>query len=195
MEAAPELFTVLKKATLWEYATSAVLSSWRFRPAVPAKRGYVKGYLKKIIIILSAVLLVAVAIYSGIQFYTGQQAERYDMAAVPYLKMVVPEISKWDPEIIKKYMPEEALQNTSDEQIINIVNNLSKLGALQSMKEPKFSRADSNEIRPDKIKNIVTYTIEAEYENGAAEVSIGLLEKNNSFKVQNFNINSKALAQ
>lgn len=144
--------------------------------------------MKKVLVILGLVLLAAIIIISSNKIYTYYKSSQYQDTAVPYIKMVVPEISKWDPETIKGYMPPESLKNTPEEKIIKIVNYLSRLGVLKSMEEPIFSHVVPGET------TIVTYKIDAEYEKGAAVITISLLSRGDLFQVYKFDINSMALA-
>jgi hypothetical protein len=149
--------------------------------------------VKKFFVIAGVVVSILVTAFATFEILKRQKESQYEATAVPYLKMVVPEISKWDPEIIKGYMPPESLEGTSEEKLINIVNYLSKLGKLERMEEPEFSQVDSMRKRNSDEKIIVTYKIEAHYENGDAVITIGLLDQGESFHVQNFNINSEVL--
>ena len=112
---------------------------------------------------------------------------------MPYLKMVVPELSKWDPEIIKSYMTSQSLQGTSEEKLVTIVSYLSKLGNLERMEDPEFLQVDVVRTNDYSEINIVTYKIGAQYENGDAVISIGLLDQGGSFRIHNFNFNSEIL--
>jgi len=111
---------------------------------------------------------------------------------VPYLKMVVPELSTWNPETIKKYMPPESLEGTSEERLNGIVDYLSRLGKLERMEEPEFSQTDSMGKKFGE-KMVITYKINARYEKGDALIMIGLLKGSGSYHVQNFNIHSDVL--
>lgn len=134
-------------------------------------------------------------VFFGIKIYTHYKSSQYAETAVPYVKMVVPEISKWDPAIIKKYMSNDSLSDIPQEKMDKVLAYLSKLGGLKKMDEPEFSGEDSNVMISDRQQTIVTYKIKVEYENGSAVFTIALLNQGQDFQVQNFNINSKALFQ
>jgi hypothetical protein len=151
--------------------------------------------VKKFFITIGFILLVAVLVFTGIKFYSQQQAAQYADTAVPYVKMVVPEISNWNPENIIKLMPEESLKSTQKEKITAIVKYLSRLGALVTMEEPDFKKVVTKVTDAGEGVTVVTYTVAAEYEQGGAEMTISLLDEGNSYQVYNFNINSEALAQ
>ena len=149
--------------------------------------------MKKFFAIVGLILVVVIVVIGGIKYKSAQEAAQYETTAVPYIKMVVPELSTWDPQIIKSYMPVESLESTPEERIIRIVAYLSRLGALKSLAEPEFQRlytyAPVGEIK----KKVVTYEVAAVYENGDASITISLLDTTDSFKVYKFDINSLAL--
>ena len=66
--------------------------------------------MKKVFVVAGVVLSVVLAVISGIKIYTHHQAARYEETAVPYVKMVVPEISKWDTDSIKNLMSPELMK-------------------------------------------------------------------------------------
>jgi hypothetical protein len=144
--------------------------------------------VKKVFSLACFIVVAAVLIFSGIKFYQHKLVSQYENTAVPYVKMVVPEISKWDSEIIKKYMTADSLSRITQEKMDKILVSLSKLGRLKNMKEPVFS---SKDFTSGVKKILITYNIDVEYENGEAVFSIGLIDEGNDFLVQNFNVNTK----
>jgi len=151
--------------------------------------------VKKILVLLGIVISLAIIVVFGIKLFMQHKASQYEETAVPYIKMVIPEISKWDPQIIKKYMPAASLAQTSDEKIINITQHLSKLGALKKMHQPSFSSEDLD-VKIAGVKNtIISYEINAEYENGDAVITLGLQKEGSTYRVHNFKINSSVLTE
>ena len=149
--------------------------------------------MKKFFILFAAVVAVIAIVVISITLYSRHEASLYENTAVPYIKMVVPEISKWDAEIIKQYMPAETLKDTSEERIIRVVEYLSRLGALQSMQEPKFTKLYTAPPVDGVRKKIVTYSIDTVYEQGDAVFSLDLLVNGDTFAVYKFDINSLVL--
>lgn len=151
--------------------------------------------MKKAVSLIAIIAVLAVLVFAGVKFYMHQKSSQYAKTAVPYVKMVIPEISKWDPAIVRKYMPAEALAGTSQEKMDKILAYLSKLGGLKTMQEPVFSGEDNTVMYSGKPHTMLTYKVNVEYDKGAAVFTIGLLHLGNNFQVHNFNINSKALLQ
>jgi hypothetical protein len=151
--------------------------------------------MKKVFMVLGVIFLVIILAIAGMGIFTWYKSSKYKETAVPYLKAIVPELSKWDPELAKKYMIPKLLKETSDEDFSKIFKYLSKLGSYQKMNEPNFTKIYTGATLEDGKYTLVTYTINAEYENGDAVITIVLLDLGTNFQVYRFNINSMALAE
>ncbi|MCP3176516.1 hypothetical protein MJO47_05320 [Desulfuromonas sp. KJ2020] len=151
--------------------------------------------MKKVFMVLGVVSLVVVLAMAGIGIFTWYKSSQYKDTAVPYIKATVPELSKWDPEVIKGYMAPEGIKDVSDENFVKIIRYLSKLGALLSMEEPSFSNIYTGSTLEGGSQTIVTYTIDATYEKGDAEITMTLLDLGNTFQVYKFHISSMALVE
>ena len=156
--------------------------------------------LKKILIIVVAILTVVVLCFAGIKFYINYQASKYDAAVVPLLQKVIPEISTWEEDAIRENMSEEALQRISPQDFSAIVERFSQLGALRSFETPIFkevSETRSPSTLPGKgpVTTTVSYTSDAVYDNGDAIITLMLSEQDGRFEIQYFTIQSLSLAQ
>lgn len=151
--------------------------------------------MKKFFVLFGLVLVVIAVVVASIYAYSKYEASLYADSAVPYVKMVVPEISKWDAQLIKNYMNAESLAETSEERIVGVMKYLSRLGALKTAAEPSFSKVFTGPYVDGVRKTFVTYTIAASYETGDAVITLNLLDNGDSFQVYKFDINSAALAQ
>ena len=145
---------------------------------------------KKILIMVSGLTCLGLLIVGGFNYYSGQKESQYLTTAVPYVKMVIPELSKWDPVVARKYMSAEFMQKTSAENFSRIIKALSKVGVLQEVGEPNFE-----EIYAGESQTIVSYTVKVRYDTGDAKITLGLLDQEGEFKVYRFNVESEALAQ
>ena len=151
--------------------------------------------MKKGIELIVTILIVAVAVVVGVKMFVHNKEAKYAATAVPYVEKVVPEISKWDAATVKKYMAEETLSKLSDEKIEQILASLSRLGALKKVGKPVFQSADTYKTKGGKEVTTVAYKVSTEYEQGAAEISIGLLANGDSYQIENFNFSSPLLSK
>ena len=96
-------------------------------------------------------------------------------------------------------MSPESLKLVSDQELLNAFNLYRKLGTFKSMEEPKFL----NVFFPTKAicgantitSLIITFGVLAHYENGDANLTIQLLNKNSKYQVCSFFVNSKVFSQ
>jgi len=148
---------------------------------------------KKILIMVCGLTTLGLLIVGGFKYYSGQKEIQYVDTAVPYVKQVIPELSKWDPVVAKQYMATAFMEKTSEENFARIINALSRIGALQEMAEPSFEEIYSGNTPGGELQTIISYTVKARYETGDAKITLALLDLGGEFKVYRFNVESEAL--
>jgi len=146
----------------------------------------------KILKWISIVALLLVIFIVGATTWVGYKSEAYESTAVPYIKKVIPEISKWNPELIKSYMVSETLNDVNAEDFRKMVSIFSKIGKLISIEKPQFKNTSSVNSSQHSAMTLVTYTILGKYENGDATITMTLRDEGESFKIYRFNIDSMA---
>ncbi|RLB69239.1 MAG: hypothetical protein DRH07_11110 [Deltaproteobacteria bacterium] len=146
--------------------------------------------LKKFIIYAIFVFITGFSAY----FYYGYyQSSQYDGTVIPYIQEVLPEISTWDPEIVKQYLAPAVLRTVTDEDLTKIMGALAKIGELQSIGEVKFKKKATGGAGDLVQQPVITYTVTAQYSTGEAIVTLSLLDKGGSYDVFHFNFKSDAL--
>ena len=145
---------------------------------------------KKLAIMLLSLATIAATIIGGFNYYSDQKEAQYEMTAVPFIEKVIPEISKWDPEITKSYMSAKAREKNSVEVFNQTLMALSNLGTLQEMAAPKFE-----EIYTSNTQTILSYTVDTKYSKGDAIFTLSLLDQDGVLEINSFNIQSEALAR
>lgn len=149
--------------------------------------------LKVFVILIVCWFIAMVSVVAGVYIYKHKQASEYDEFAVPYIKKVIPVLSQWDPETTRQLMAPEALDGISEEMFTQVIAVFSKMGELQSIEEPSFQKAYSEE--ETEIDPVVAYSIDAKYANGEAVIAIQLLVRDGSFEVFRFNLSSNTLTE
>jgi hypothetical protein len=152
-----------------------------------------KQSLRKFFLLLLTWLITIIAIFAGSIFYDQQQASEYDVSAVPYLKVIIPEISKWDPATTKSLMATDVATDISEEKFAQAMIWFAKLGSLQSIDDPNFVDVHVGNQTDVGVETIVEYNVDAHYTNGDAIINLKLLVRNGSFEIYNFNFSSEAL--
>ena len=147
----------------------------------------------KIIKWIGLVVLLLIIVIAGLAIWSSYKSTAYENTAVPYIKKVIPEISKWNAELMKTYMASETLKDVTTEDFSKMVNIFSKMGKLISIEEPVFKNTSYfNTVRNGSVAQ-VTYTVLGKYENGDAKITITLNEQGKTFKIYRFNLDSMAL--
>jgi hypothetical protein len=152
-----------------------------------------KTSLKKFFLLMALWVAVVLVIFAGAALYDRYKTSEFDDTAGPYIMKIVPELSKWDPATTRALMAPEISAKIPEEDFIQAMALFSRLGALQSMGQPKFDTIQ--EILKTKIGplTLVRYGLDAKYENGDAVITLTLVERNGSFEIYRFNFSSEIL--
>lgn len=152
-----------------------------------------KQSLKKFFILLSLWFVTIISVIGGSFIYDHYKTSEFDAAAAPYIKIIIPKLSAWDPETTKGLMAPEVLSSIPEENIARAMTLFSRLGSLQSMDEAKFDEV--HEVQEDGIgkQTLVEYNVDAKYENGDAVINLKLLSRGGTFEIYRFNISSEIL--
>ncbi len=148
---------------------------------------------KKFLIGASAFATFIIIGIVGIGIYKDHESAQFSETAVPYIKSVIPEISKWDKDIFFSYLSAEAKKNINKEDMANVFKIFSRMGSLISYEEPEFTNSHSYDAASGKPKTIITYNVDAKYENGEALLKFTLIRGNETLALHNFNLQSRAL--
>ena len=150
--------------------------------------------VKKFFIMLILWVVGILAVFIGSELYRRHQASTYGEAAVPYIKQVIPEISRWDPERTRELMVPEVVANIPEERFDRVIAYFSRLGELKSLAEPEFKQAHVEQKIDIGEETILEYDVDAVYESGPAEIRIELIEGKDGFEVYRFDFRSEVLA-
>jgi hypothetical protein len=154
-----------------------------------------KQPLKKFFILMALWLVTIIAVFAGSVIYDKYKSSEYDVIADPYIKRIIPEISKWDPVTTKQLMAPEISATIPDENFAQAMTLFSRLGALQSMDDAKFKEIHEDKETTTGKKTFVTYDINAKYENGDAVINLKLLLRNGTFEISRFDFSSEILSE
>ena len=154
-----------------------------------------KQPLKQFFILLILWLVTIIAVFAGSILYDKYTASEYDDIASPYIKRIIPEISKWDPVTTKGLMAPEISSTIPDENFAQAMTLFSRLGTLQSMDKEKFEELHENQKTKIGTQTLVEYNIDAKYENGDAVINLKLLLRDDSFEIYRFNFSSEILTE
>ena len=141
----------------------------------------------KVLKIIGIIILSMILLFSGCAFYAYQQGQSYETTAIPYIEEVLPKISTWDLETNKLYSTPESNESMKDEDLSKLLKWLSKLGKLNSIEKPQFTRIMNG--------NYITYVFIAHYENGDATITMQLKDENGKFLINGFHVDSMALIE
>ena len=154
-----------------------------------------KKSLRTFFILLILWFVTIATVIIGSIVYDRYQATEFTDTAVPYVKQIVPIVSKWDPVAIRELMVPEVSAAISEDKFAQTMVWFSKLGALQSIEEPDFQGVDTGGKTVIGMQTIIEYEVDTKYENGDALLNIKLLERDGSFELYSFNLSSEVLLE
>lgn len=154
-----------------------------------------KQSLKKFFMLMIIWFVTIMAVFAGSALYDRYQASEYEAMAGPYIREIIPEISKWDPATTRALMAPEVSATIPEEDFTQALALFSRLGALQSMADPKFDQVHQDLQTDIGKQTIVVYDIDAKYENGDAVINLKLIDKGDSLEIYRFGFSSEILAE
>lgn len=149
--------------------------------------------LVRILVGLGIVVMVIAGGIVALVGWVSHERSAYAATAVPYIKVVVPELSTWDPAQAKSVMDPDVLKQLPDEKLGRVLAFLSRLGHLKSMDEPVFTNVWSGTSTGTGAMTLVTYSIHAHFDAGDGDIVLRLHDRDGKFTVYSFNVNSEAL--
>ena len=138
-------------------------------------------------------ILMLILLFVAAGFWTWKAKSDYELTAVPYLREVIPEIAEWDSEVLWNHYSSDTRNGTSRESHDKIVRIMSRLGELKVMDDPEFSEVTSSAATSTGARTIVTYVVQAKFENGDATITARLLDDDGVLSIHGLNVNSMAL--
>ena len=154
-----------------------------------------KQPLKKFFILMAIWLVTIVAVFAGSILYDQYTSAEYNAIATPYIKKIIPELSKWDPATTKGLMAPEISASIPDENFAQAMTLFSRLGTFQSMDEAKFDQLHEGQETNIGKQTLVEYNIDAKYANGDAVINLKLLLRDDAFEIYRFNFSSEILTE
>jgi len=149
--------------------------------------------MKKFLSIVGGLFLVLVLIVAGFFGYAAYQGRGLDASSKVYVEANVPPIiSAWSKdELLKRSSPQLLkIINEKPEQLDQLFQKLSKLGAMQTFGDIK---GDANISVTTQNGRVITasYMSAAKFENGEARIAIRLIQSpSGQWQFLLFNVNS-----
>jgi len=139
---------------------------------------------------LGVIFIVLIILFVGAITYTFLVGSKLKSEAKAYVDSTVPILVKdWDLNELKSRANKSLLASTNESNLNNIYSVYKKLG-----KMTKYIGAKGNAIKmlngPDGIKATAQCIITAQFENGNATITLGLLKVNQSWEISSIYINS-----
>ena len=153
--------------------------------------------MKKFLSIVGGVSLVLALVVAGFIGFAAHQGRALDASSKAYVEANVPPIiSTWSKEELLKRSSPQLLKviNENPEQLDQLFQKLSKLGAMRSFDEVKGDSNVSYTTRDGKVTT-ASYIATAKFENGEARIAVRLIQLSGQWQFLLFNVNSPLFLQ
>ena len=153
--------------------------------------------MKRILSIVGALFLLLILVVAGFIGYAAYQGRGLDASSKTYVEENVPPIiSTWSKdELLKRSSPQLLkIINEKPEQLDQLFQKLSKLGAMQSFRDVKGDSNVSYTTQDGKVTT-ASYVATAKFGNGEARIVIRLIQLSGQWQFLLFNVNSPLFLQ
>ena len=153
--------------------------------------------MKKFLSIIGGFFLVLVIVVIGFVGYAAYQGRGLDASSKEYVEANVPTIiSTWSKEELLKRSSPQLLKtiNEKPEQLDQLFQKLSKLGAMQSFGDVKGASNVSYTTQNGKVTT-ASYVASAKFVNGEGHITVRLIQLSGQWQFLLFNVNSPMFLQ
>jgi hypothetical protein len=154
--------------------------------------------MKKFLSIVGSIFLVLVLVVAGFIGYVAYQGQGLDASSKAYVEANVPAIiSTWSKdELLKRSSPQLLkVVNEKPEQLDQLFQKLSKLGAMQSFGDVKGDSNVSYTTQNGKVTT-ASYVVTAKFENGKGRITARLIQSSaGQWQFLLFHVDSPLLLQ
>ena len=139
-------------------------------------------------------VLVILLIVGALYWYSGQQQQRYDVAASAYLRSAVSDIGNWQAAALQRQLAPAALTAIDQTQIDALMLRHRPLGVLISLDDLQFGRlaAALSIFNGD---TLLAYSGQARFQNGSVHLTATLILSQGQFRLYNINFDEPKLMQ
>lgn len=153
--------------------------------------------MKKFLSIVGGLFLALLLVVASFVGYAAYQGRGLDASSKAYVEANVPAIiSTWSKdELLKRSSPQlQKVINDNPEQLDQLFQKLSNLGAMQSFGDVK---GDSNVAYTTQNGKVITasYVANAKFKNGKGHITVRLIQLSGQWQFLLFNVNSPLFLQ
>ncbi len=158
-------------------------------------KGQVKTFyrgVKTVLAVIGAILLTLLSLAGGLFGYLFYVGKGLDQASKEYADQAIPAIvARWSPDELAKRESKAFRKAMGDQQLVQLFGIFRKLGAMKSF---EGCTGESHISYSLNLTRVVTasYAGKASFDNGDAEIRVGLIQENGVWKIQGFHVNSPA---
>lgn len=149
------------------------------------------GVFRKILTVLGVFMLLIILLFAYIGVKTTRTYNKLEGKAEPLITKVLQEESPtWNYDTLKPHLSGLWIREVKEEQSKKLMKMYDKLGKLKSINTINWTGCVSNTTTQYGTIDRCNYVANVDYENGAANVLVGVVIENNAPKIIQLHINS-----
>lgn len=146
--------------------------------------------LKTILAILGGLFVVALIGLGSCAIPLAMQGAGLDEESRAYADRIVPEVvTTWDKSALEGELSPEFLEVSTGKQLDEFFTLYTKLGALESLDEAQ-GQSNIRWFLGEETQITAVYMIDAEFENGPAQITLTLVKHGSEWQVAGFHVSS-----
>jgi len=153
--------------------------------------------MKKVFVIVSVVALTLIILAAASFNYISFQGRQLDASSKAYVDKNIPIIiSNWAEEELQKRASAELLKASNNDQRQQLHLLFSKLKQLGKFQNYEGCKGESNTLfnyTNFRVTKTAHYTASGNFQNGPAEITIGLVQRNGQWQIFSFYVKSPIL--
>ena len=198
-EIGPDTLTWTEGQADWQ-SVSLILGTSLPTPPPPVSAGKIRvtfllSGIGVTLAVVGAVLLGLLVVVGAFIGYTAYVGNGLDKSSKEYVDQAIPAVvTTWSKVELTKRESKAFQRVATDEQITKLFTLFHRLGALKTYDGCKGEATINYTPKEGKVIT-AAYLGHATFENGEAEIKVGLIQEDGGWKIQSFHVDSPALMQ
>jgi hypothetical protein len=147
--------------------------------------------MKKILMVLGIVALLLIIFAAASVNYVAFRGRQLDASSKTYVDAsILAIISTWSADELLKRSSAEFREATNEKDLNLAFSKLKQLGMLQKYEGSKGESSSYFNYKNAKVTKRAYYNASATFQNGTADMQVGLIQKSGQWQIDDFRIDS-----
>lgn len=159
------------------------------------KTGGILSILKKVMIAFGVIFLLIILLFIWVWVSTSNTKGKFDEIVDPFVNGFLIDQSPWDYEKAKPHLSDAWFEVVTEEQGVDLFKIYNKLGAFESLESLTWQGCNNSVDASSGSIERCNYVASTNYENGHAQIQMGLLLEAENIKIIHLKVVSDVFIQ